>query len=1035
MSCNDGSASTAEEGVYELVDPAILEHGIAIVGMACRTPGAQNIDQFWQLLREGSHAIRFFSDEELLAAGEKQELLQNPRYVRANGVLEGVELFDAAFFGYSPKEAAITDPQHRLFLECAYEALEHAGYDSERYNGLIGVYASTSISSYLITHLLPHQEKLAQTGYFSVLQGNDKDYLTTRVSYKLNLRGPSYLIQSACSSSLVAVHVASQALLDHECDIALAGGISIQVPQEQGYLYQEEGVLSADGYCRAFDAKATGTVKGNGVGVVVLKRASDALQDGDIIHAIIRGSAVNNDGAFKVGFTAPSVEGQAAVIASALAVAEVDADTVTYMETHGTGTAIGDPIEIEALNRVYREYSEEKGICAIGSVKSNIGHLDTASGIIGLLKVVLSLKHRQIPPSLHFEHPNPQIDFENSPFYVNTSLADWKSPKAPRRAGVSSFGIGGTNAHILLEEAPPVALQRSSLPYHLLVFSARTATALEKTTEQFIAWCQQPQELPIADMAYTLQVGRREFSYRRVLVASDPLDAAQALAKREPSRVLTMYQDGRKRPIAFLYPGSGSQYLHMGADLYRTLPVFRDAMNQCVDILKPLSGIDFLSIVYPSPEQQASQLQQTLYSLPALFMVEYALTQTWLSWGIAPSALIGHSLGEYVAACVSGVFSLEEALRLVWLRAQLLDRLPGGEMLSVSLSAEEVAEFLDMHVSLAAINGPSSCVLSGTREAIAQLVALLDEEEVDYLRIPVDVAGHSPHVEEILDAFRDGVKQCELHAPQVPFISNVTGTWITEEEATDPEYWVRHLRHTVQFSAGIRELLKDPFLLLLEVGPGNTLSIHAKLQAAPERFAAIIPSMRHGLEKQTDVYMLLQALGKLWLAGAAIDLAQVYHPEKRRRVPLPTYPFERQRYWIDPPERGFSPALASQQSNEVQEYAAPLTTYERPALTSLYKPPSNEIEQNICDIWQHLLEVKQIGIHDNFFELGGNSLLATQVVTRLRELFSVELPLRSVFETLTIAKLAELVEEKMIESLESLPEDDLSEETIQGLFS
>ncbi|MBD2095654.1 SDR family NAD(P)-dependent oxidoreductase [Trichocoleus sp. FACHB-591] len=880
--------------------------GIAIIGMTGRFPGAKNIQEFWHNLQNGVEAIAWFSDEELLAAGVEPDLLQHPNYVKAGAVLDGIDQFDAAFFGYSPREAETLDPQQRLFLECAWEGLEHAGYDPQRYDGRIGVYAGVGWDSYLVFNLAGHPQLLDQTHGYQTVLSNEKDHLTTRVSYKLNLKGPSLDIQTACSTSLVATNLACQSLLSYQCDMALAGGVTISVPHRTGYLHQTGGILSPDGHCRAFDAQAAGTVAGNGVGVVVLKRLEDAIADRDMIYAVIKGTAINNDGAVKVGYTAPSVEGQAEAIAEALAVAEIEPETISYVETHGTGTALGDPIEISALTQAFRSQTEKKQFCAIGSVKTNIGHLDAAAGVTSLIKTILALHHQQIPPSLHFEQPNPQIDFANSPFYVNTKLTDWKTHHAPRRAGVSSFGIGGTNAHAVLEEAPKLPSFGTSRPWQLLLLSAKTASALEAATTRLSDHLvQHPQNL--ADVAHTLQVGRQRFNHRRMVVCRDNAKAIQILRSQDPKQIVTHVEAPQSRSITFLFPGQGAQYVGMGQDLYQTEPVFREWVDRGSELLKPTLGLDLRDLLYRSEIDATEQLQQTAIAQPAIFLVEYALAQLWMSWGVQPQTLTGHSVGEYVAACLAGVFSFEDALKLVAKRGQLMQSLPTGSMLAVSLSETQIKLWLNHDLSLAAINAPNLCVVSGTTAAIEELRDRLTAQNIDCRLLHTSHAFHSTMMEPILASFRAAVSQVKLQPPTLRLLSNLTGTWMTAAEASSPDYWVQHLRQPVRFSGGISQLLQEPNCILLEVGPGRTLSTLIRQHQSQASGQIILSSLRHPKdapkEIESDISFLLNVLGRLWLAGVEIDWSGFYAHEQRRRLPLPTYPFERQRYWIDPPTK------------------------------------------------------------------------------------------------------------------------------------
>jgi non-ribosomal peptide synthase protein (TIGR01720 family) len=828
-------------------------------------------------------------------------MLRNSDYVKAGAVLEDPEWFDAAFFGMSPREAQIMDPQQRIFLECAWEALEDAGYDSATYAGRIGVYAGVSLNTYALS-LYSRVNRDEVTSDIQALIANDKDFLATRVSYKLGLTGPSIGIQTACSTSLVAIHLACQSLLCGECDIALAGGASVKFPQKVGYLYQEGGILSPDGRCRAFDAKAQGTVGGSGVGVVVLKRLADAIAEGDTIHAVIRGSAINNDGAVKVGFTAPSVSGQADVIAEAQAIAGVNPESIAYIEAHGTGTPLGDPIELAALTQVFRSATERTGFCAIGSVKTNIGHLDAAAGVAGCIKTVLALEHKMIPPSLHFEEPNRQFDFSHSPFYVNAALAEWKAQALPRRAGVSSFGIGGTNAHVVLEEAPPAGPAEQTRRANLLVLSARSPRALEDATGNLLLYFRQHPQLNLADAAYTLQVGRRAFGYRRFLVCHEPDDAARALEALDARRVITADQEPADRSVVFMFPGQGSQSLHMAAELYRVESSFRNEVDACAKILSPHLGVDLRAVLYPDPgqtEEAAARLNQTDITQPALFVIEYALAKLWMQWGVYPQAMIGHSVGELVAACLAGVFSLHEALGLIAARGRLMNDLPAGAMLAVPLPESEVRDHLGEFLSVAAINGPSACVLSGPVQAIAALQQKFSRRGVLCRRLNTSHAFHSAMMDPILETFTDRFKAVALKPPRISFISNVSGTWITEAQAMDPKYWASHLRQTVRFSDGLRSVLKGSPCLLLEVGPGQTLSSLAK-QHPDSAEHVILSSLPRSRGSQSDTEFVLSALGRLWLSGVRIDWKKFHTDERRRRIPLPTYPFERQRYWLSP---------------------------------------------------------------------------------------------------------------------------------------
>ena len=880
------------------------ELDIAIVGMAGRFPGAQNIDEFWDNLKNGVESISFFSDEELQEAGVDPKLFKSPNYVRARGILNDVDLFDAAFFGFYPKEAELLDPQHRLFLECAWGAFEDAGYNIERYEGLVGVFGGIGMNSYILSYLASKNGQFNTAEGYQLSIGNEKDFVTTQVSYKLNLRGPSVNVQTACSTSLVAVYLAAQSLLSFQCDIALAGGATIMLPQKSGYYYQEGMILSPTGHCRAFDANANGTVPGNGVATVVLKRLEDALADGDHIYAVIKGIACNNDGSQRAGYTAPGVEGQAEVIASAQAIAGVEPETISYIETHGTGTTLGDPIEISALNQVFSEKTTQKNFCAIGSVKTNIGHLDTAAGVAGLIKTALSLYHKKIPPSLNFEKPNPRIDFDNSAFYVNTKLTDWHTTNGPRRAGVSSFGIGGTNVHAVLEEAPVVHGSEQARSNHLILLSARSPEALDRSAKNLSEFLNEKTETKMADLAYTLQVGRKTFTHRYAFVCDSAKDAARILERKDPQRLMvgSSEKESSEKPIVFMFSGQGAQYVNMGRGLYESEKVFRETVEYCSQILHPILGFEIKDIVYPAAdqtEQAKERLNQTAITQPALFTIEYALAKLWMTWGISPQAMIGHSIGEYVAACLAGVFAPEDALKLVALRGALMQKMPGGAMLSLPLGESEVLELLPENLSLAAINGESLCVVSGAFEAIDEFEKELTSKGIDYKRLHTSHAFHSPMMDPILDQFKKEVEGIALNSPQIPYVSNVTGTWIKDSEALDPQYYATHLRHAVRFSPGIKELLKNQDYLFLEVGPGRTLETLARSHVKPGSNRVVLSSLHHPKEEISDLEYILNTLGRLWLSGVDIDWNGFYKDQARVRLSLPIYPFDKKRYWLD----------------------------------------------------------------------------------------------------------------------------------------
>ncbi|WP_045701838.1 type I polyketide synthase [Streptomyces rubellomurinus] len=879
-------------------------HRIAVVGMAGRFPGAGDVETLWQNLVEGREGISALTEDELLASGADPRLLGHPDYVRAKGVLADADRFDAAFFGYSPREAELLDPQHRVFLECAWQALESAGCDPQTFRGRIGVFAGSSLNSYLLFNVMASPGTVESAGGYQVQLASDKDFLATRAAYKLGLTGAAITVQSACSTSLTAVHLACQSLLNGECDIALAGGVSVSVPLQNGYLYEPGGILSPDGHCRAFDAEAGGTVAGNGVGVVVLRRLADARERGDLVDAVILGSAVNNDGSHKAGYSAPGVDGQAEVIAEALAVAEVDASDIGYVETHGTGTVLGDPIEIAALTRAFREHTEETGYCAIGSVKSNVGHLDAAAGVTALIKAVLALRHEAIPATLHHRRPNPALALESSPFFVNTELRPWPRQRRPRRAGVSSFGIGGTNAHVVLQEGPPAEPGGPDRPVRLLALSAKSAPALVENARRLADHLERHPQDGLGDTAFTLALRRRAFEHRATVVAEDRAGAVAALRRiAAPTAAATA---GHRPPVVFLFPGQGAQYVGMARDLYRHEPLYAAELDRCAELFAPHLGEDLRAVLFPPPGAErgaAERLERTAHTQPVLFAVEYALARLWRARGVEPRAMAGHSIGEYVAACLAGVFSLPDAVRLVAARGRLVQSMPAGAMLAVFLPEAETAALLTGGLSVAAVNSTALSVVSGGVEAIEELERRLKAAGTGCRRLHTSHAFHSPSMAAAVAPFVAEVRTATLNPPTIPFCSNVTGTWITDEQAASPEYWGRHLREPVRFGAALDELLADPAAVLLEVGPGHALTTFAREHAAWDASRTALASLRHPNERRDDRAFLLESLGRLWSAGVAVDWSRLFEGEERRLLRLPGYAFERHRYWIEPDPR------------------------------------------------------------------------------------------------------------------------------------
>jgi acyl transferase domain-containing protein/thioesterase domain-containing protein/SAM-dependent methyltransferase len=927
---------------------------IAVIGMACRFPGAGNYRQFWKNLEKGVESITFYSESQLAEAGVSLEMSKHPDFVKSGGgVLEKKEYFDAAFFDYSHREAEVMDPQMRIFHEVSWEALEDAGYDPFSYKGAIGLYGGSS-TSYFWESMVRLSGKIAMLGDFATDQLMNRDFLTARVAYKLNLKGANSTMNTACSTSLLAIHQAGRALLTAECKMALAGGVSVAHMPNRGYIYKEGMIMSPDGHTRAFDAEAKGTNAGNGAGMVLLKLMKNAIADGDHIHAVIKGTGANNDGSRKVGFTAPSVEGQAEAIRRAMRMAKIEPASVTYVETHGTATPLGDPVEIEALKRAFKaDTIKEKQFIALGAVKTNIGHLDAAAGIAGVIKTVMALKHRKIPPSLFFKTPNPTINFQDSPFYVNHRLTDWKRNGNPLRAGVSSFGIGGTNVHVVLEEyvnpVKPVEIGNGSA--QMILLSARTPTALERICANQAEYLRQHPGINMGDAAYTLRVGRKHFKYRRKLMARSREEAVELLTAPDSRKVRTAEVRQENPPVIFLFPGLGSQYVAMGRQLYEKEPKFREDMDRCFNIINPLIGTDLRKILYPEPAggqtTDPSELNRPDVLQPVMFIFEYALAQLINHWGIEPHAMMGYSFGEYAAAAVAGVFSPEDALRLVVERGKLIRRIPNGAMLSVPLPAERVKPYLerDARLSLAIDNG-DTVIAAGSGEAAAELEQRLKDDRIMSMRLPNSHAIHTNHMEPILVEYETFLRQITLNEPKIPYVTNVTGNWVTVEEATSPRHWVNHLRQTVRFADGLAVLQKEVGAQFLEVGPGTDITAMIRRHLRPGTGQQALTLVKNPNNDVSDGQYLLAQVGNLWLNGKNIGWGNIYDKGKPQpqRVPLPTYPFEGERYWIDDASlRAFFGAAAAgrtessttahrqRQSDDDFSLAAPLVRLENQA--------------------------------------------------------------------------------------------------------
>jgi acyl transferase domain-containing protein/acetylornithine/succinyldiaminopimelate/putrescine aminotransferase len=978
------------------------DDGVAIVGMAGRFPGAHDVGQLWRNLIEGRESItRFRADELETALAEDMAARASPDYVRARGVVDDVEMFDAVFFGINPKEAEIIDPQQRVFLEAAWEAFENAGYDPQRFAGPIGVFAGAGNNSYYLNNLLHRKDVTNLVGGFATMMGNEKDYLATRVAYKLDLKGPALNIQTACSTSLVAVCTAVQSLLSYQCDMALAGGVSIMLPQRRGYLWQEGGIASPDGRCRAFDRDAKGTVFSNGAAIVVLRRLREARADGDTIYAVIKGAALNNDGSAKVSFTAPSVDGHAQLISMAQALGGIDPETISYVEAHGTGTALGDPIEIAGLTQAFAAGgARKKAFCAIGSLKTNIGHLDAAAGAAGLIKTALALHHKVLPASLHFESPNPKLGLEDSPFYVNARLQKWNTGSGPLRAGVSSFGIGGTNAHVVLEEAPALEVSDQARNRQLLVLSARSAAGVEQAAGRLREHLAVNEAVDLADVAYTLQVGRRAFNQRRAIVCQDRADALRLLAKLDSKRVFNGNAERPKTGVAFLFPGQGAQYVNMGRRLYESESLFRREVDECSEVLAPQLGVDLRSVLYPSGAEAPAaheRITQTSVTQPALFVIEYGLARQWMSWGIQPAAMIGHSLGEYVAACLAGVFTRDDALRLLARRARMMQALPAGSMLAVRAPLDDFAGELTTATSVAALNSPKLTVVAGDHAAIAELEARLAVRRIAHKRLPTSHAFHSPMMEPIVSEFARFVGSIPRHAPTKRWVSGLTGDLITDEAATDPAYWAQQMRQPVRFMNGAGKLT-DPDLVLLEVGPGQTLAALARQHPGRMPGQLVLTSLG-GQDVEADLDSLLAAAGQLWAAGIDIDWAAFHADSRRRRVPLPTYPFERRRHWVSAAE---APAESQPATPSNAPAASPPLedSMPEPAVSPVSGDRAAHLVKHLQALLSELsgIDAAALDPASTFLELGLDSLFLTQASGVVSKHFGMKISFRDLLE-------------------------------------
>ena len=1000
--------------------------GIAIIGLQGRFPGANNVEEFWQNLAAGRDTISFFTDDEITRAGLDVRALQDAgTYVPARGVMRDAECFDRAFFGIHPKEAEVMDPQHRVFLEGCWEALERSGYAPGRIDVPVGIYCGATFNTYYQHAIGNRPDLIDLVGSDQVMFGNEKDYIATRTAYKLNLRGPAISLNTACSSSLTAICQACQSLLMFQCDMAVAGGVSVTVPQSRGYHFQEGNIASPDGHTRTFDADAKGTAFSNGMALLVLKRVDEAINDGDQIYGVIKGFALNNDGADRVSFGAPGVDGQAEVISLAQEMAEADPDEISYVEAHGTATPVGDPIEVAALTEAFRRSTSRKQFCCIGSVKSNVGHLDAASGAAGLIKTALALHHGKIPANPHFTRPNPKLDLENSPFYVNTELQPWDRQGDRRRlAGVSSFGTGGTNAHVVVEEAPVPEPSGPSRSEQLLPLSAKTPEALDRMRANLANHLRSCPDANLADVAFTLQTGRSEFVHRHAVVCNSTGQACSLLESPTPQRVFSARQEHKDPPVVFMFPGQGAQFAGMGADLYESEDVFRDVVDRCAETLRPILNEDLREVLFPGPENKeeaTEKIRQTRFTQPALFVIEYALARLWMSWGIEPTAMIGHSVGEFVAACLADVMKLDDALHLIARRAELVQSMPPGSMLAVRLPEAEILPQLTPSLAVAAVNSPALCVVAGPDESIEAFDQQLSDRGVFTKRLRTSHAFHSQMMDPVIEPFTEVLRRVEFSEPKIPYVSNVTAEWIESDHAKSPEYWASHVRDAVRFADGVEKLLQDPSHVLLEVGPGRGLTQLAMQHPSRDKSQRVVTSMPY--TEGEDAPGVIGALGALWTAGVNVDWQAFYAGETRRRVVLPSYPFERTVCWpstpatasqqapVEPAETLVQPSAPVETNNPVVpptpaivspvENLEPVDAPETPSVPDV--PRKQRLVGEICAVLEELsgASISAADTSVNLLEFGFDSLLLTQVATLLRKKFRTKVTFRQLMEELS----------------------------------
>lgn len=978
------------------------DYEIAIIGMAGRFPKANNISEYWSNIVNGKECTTFFSEQELLDVGVNPEDLQDSNYIKARPYIEGIEYFDADFFKIGTREATLMDPQHRIFMEQAWKALEDAGYVPSECEDKIGIFASCDTNTYLLRNMILSEPQIVHDDPLAIKM-NDKDYLCTRASYHLGLTGPSVMIQSACSSAIGAVHYASESILFGECDMAIAGAVSLTLPNKSGYFYKEGGVVSKDGHVCAFDKNSSGTVYGDGLGVVILKCLSKAIEDNDHIYAVIKGMASNNDGAERIGFTAPGVDGQKEVIQDALDISGVEPETIQYIETHGTGTKLGDSIEIAALKDAFSDADLPENSCALGSVKPNIGHASTASGIASLIKVALSLDNKVMPPTIHYSESNPDVHLEDSPFYVNTTAKEWKKGEKPRRAGISAFGLGGSNTHIILEEAPERReKEERKQEKKVILLSAKKEEVLKQYEAELSEFLDKNKDTDLAELAYTMKHGRSQFLYRSAVVA----DSIEGIINSYKDKDYTYVTGKReeKQQYVLMFPGVGEEYEGVARKLYEGIPQFKEILDDCRNIVMKKFQLNIYDYLLEEPKSKERQKLAICYTYVMVFSFEYALAKTLEQMGLEADNYIGYSIGEYVAATLAGVFALPDVLELMYQRGSLIDGLGEGAMISVIYPADKINELLNEKLFLAAIEAPNICVVSGDCEEVEQLKNKLITDGIAVKQIPTNRAFHSYQMQPIVAAYKEIVDKVKKNTPTKPFISNVTGDYITEEEATSSDYWSGHLVHTVQYAKGIKTLLEGN-VVLVEVGVGNSLSVFAMQQSAKLRGKTVqlIPT---SFSKAEHVSYFTAGLAKLWCLGTDILWEKEEDEEPYPKISAPTYPFQKTKYWLQPKSNTiFGGFLANVSTTDESERVE----LQRDSIQDSYEEAKTETQIELEKIWENVLGISKIGINDNFFEIGGNSLLAVNILYAVKRAFQIEIKMETFMQNPRISYLDEYI--------------------------